>query len=119
MQIALHVALNAAAVLPYARYYVANKLAHAINSVGEQLGVPGEVIAHTLNLPLALIQAQGLSEDALIDWIKGHTIAEESICDEGPGSIVHLNPFHDWFPPDWSIHNAPGINKEGTPEIEW
>lgn len=109
-------ALNVAAVPPYARYYVANKLAHAINSVGEQLGLPGEVVAHAINLPLALTQAQGLSEDALIDWIKGHTIAEESICDEG--GDVYLNPFHQWIPGGPVIHHAPGIHPNGHIDFE-
>jgi hypothetical protein len=115
---ALHVALNLAAVPPYARYYAAYKVAHAINSVAEQPGVPVQVLAHTINLPLALIQAQGLSEDALIDWIKGHTVNDESICDEGQESTVYLNPFHEWIPGGPVIHDAPGINKEGKPEIE-
>lgn len=80
---AVHAVLDVAALPPYASYYAANKLANAVNSVGSQLGVPGQVAAHALNIPLALAQAEGLSEDALIDWFKGHTVNEESICDEG------------------------------------
>jgi hypothetical protein len=54
-----------------------------------------------------------------VDRIKGLTVNEESICDEGPGSEVFLNPLHRWLHFGPIIHDAPGINEEGTPEIEW
>ncbi len=113
-----HAALNLAAVPPYAKYFAANRLAHAINSVGDDLGVPGKAVAHALNIPLALAQAEGLCKDALIDWIKGHTINDESIGDEGKGSEVFLNPFHEWFPGGPVIHNAPGIDPHGHIDFE-
>jgi len=116
---AFHAALDLAAVPPYARYYVANKLARAINSVGEEFGVPGEVVAHALNLPLAITQAQGLSEDALIDWIKGHTVADESICDEGVEGPI--NPLHDYLPEPLKGPETylPGIHENGEVDFEW
>ncbi len=114
-----HVALDLAAVRPYAHYYAANKLAHAINSVGDQLGVRGEVVAHTLNIPLALIQARGLCQDALIDWVKGHTVNDESIRDEGIEE--YINPLHSYLPPFLRGPKTylPGIHENGSVDLEW
>lgn len=112
-----HAALDLAAVPPYAKYFAANKLANAIESVGNQFGVPGQVIAHGLNIPLALAQAEGLCEDALIDWVKGHTVSEESIRDEG--GDVYVNPLHQWFPGGPVIHHAPGIHPNGHVDFTW
>lgn len=114
-----HAALDTAAVLPYAKYYAANRLANAINSVGNKLGLPGEVVAHGLNLPLALVQAEGLCEDALIDWVKGHTVNDESIGDEGLKGPI--NPFHEFLPsrlrgPETYL---PGIHRDLSIDLEW
>lgn len=75
--------------------------------------------AHALNIPLALAQAKGLSEDALIDWIKGHTVAEESICDEG--KVGYINPLHDFLPGPLKGPQTylPGIHENGEINFEW
>jgi RHS repeat-associated protein len=114
-----HAALDTAAVLPYAKYYAANRLANAISSVGNKLGLPGEVVAHGLNLPLALVQAEGLCEDALIDWVKGHTVNNESIRDEG--KVGYINPFHEFLPGPLKGPKTylPGIHENGKIDIGW
>jgi hypothetical protein len=114
-----HAALDTAAVLPYAKYYAANRLANAISSVGNKLGLPGEVVAHGLNLPLALVQAEGLCEDALIDWVKGHTVNNESIRDEG--KVGYINPLHEFLPGPLKGPKTylPGIHENGKIDIGW
>jgi hypothetical protein len=114
-----HAALDLAAVPPYAKYFAANKLANAIESVGNQFGVPGQVIAHGLNIPLALAQAEGLCEDALIDWVKGHTVNNEPIGDEG--KVGYVNPFHEYLPGPLKGPKTylPGIHRNGDVDFKW
>jgi hypothetical protein len=61
----------------------------------------------------------GLSEDALIDWIKGHTISNESICDEG--EVGYINPLHSYLPGPLKGPEVylPGIHEDGEIDIEW
>lgn len=117
----LHAGLDAAALPPYAVYYGSYKVAHGINSLGKEFGLPGEVASHLAALPLSELEALGLSEDALIDWIKGHTVNSESICDEGPGFVAHLNPLHQYLPipGEPAIQSPPGIHSNGEVDFEW
>jgi RHS repeat-associated protein len=117
----LHAGLDVAAVPPYAIYYGSYELARGINSLGREFGLPGEVASHLAALPLTELEALGLSGDALLDWIKGHTVNSESICDEGPGFVARLNPLHQYLPipGEPAIQNPPGIHSNGEVDFEW
>ncbi len=117
----LHAGVDVVAVGPYSLYYGSHELARGINYVGEQFGLPGEVISHLEALPLVQLQALGLTDDAAIDALKNQLFGHESICDEGRGSIVHLNPLHSYvpIPGEPVIRNAPGIGPDGKVELEW
>jgi RHS repeat-associated protein len=115
----VHVGLDLVAVPPYAIYYGSHELARGINYLGKQFGLPGEVIAHLESLPLAQLQALGLAGDASIDALKKFILGHESICDEGPGSTVYVNPLHQWILGGPIVKNAPGIAENGNIEIEW
>jgi RHS repeat-associated protein len=117
----LRAGIDVVAVGPYAVYYGSHELARGINQIGEQFGLPGEVIAHLNSLSLVQLQALGLASDAAIDALKNQLFGNESICDEGRGSIVHLNPLHSYapIPGEPVIKNAPGIGPNGEVEIEW
>jgi RHS repeat-associated protein len=117
----LHAGINVVAVGPYAVYYGGHELARGINQLGEEFGLPGEVIAHLNSLSLVQLQALGLAGDAAIDALKNQLFGHESICDEGRGSTVHLNPLHSYapIPGEPVIRNAPGIGPNGEVEIEW
>jgi RHS repeat-associated protein len=117
----LRAGIDVVAVGPYAVYYGSHELARGINQLGERFGLPGEVIAHLNSLSLVQLQALGLASDAAIDALKNQLFGNESICDEGRGSVVHLNPLHSYAPiPDEPvIKNAPGIGPNGEVEIEW
>jgi RHS repeat-associated protein len=112
----LHAGLDVAAIPPYVLYYGSYQAAHAINTVGSQLGAPGEVVSHVLAAPLAIGEALGLAGDVGIDWIKGHTVADESICDEGFNAST--NPFHQWLPGGPQPY-LPGIHRDGSVDFEW
>jgi hypothetical protein len=116
-----HLFLNAVAAVPYGVYWTSYQTAHAINAAGNKLGLPGQIIAHGLALPWAWLQVVGLSFDAGIDWIKGHTVNNESVCDEGPREKAYLNPFHSYLsvPGEPYEENPPGIHKDGHVDIEW
>jgi len=118
---ALKAGIDVVAVGPYALYYGSHELARGINALGKQFGLPGEVIAHLDSLSLVQLQALGLAGDAAIDALKNQLFGHESICDEGTGSIVHLNPLHSYvpIPGEPVIRNAPGIGPHGEVEIEW
>jgi hypothetical protein len=60
-----------------------------------------------------------LGGDAGIDWIKGHTVNGESICDEG--TVGYINPFHSWLPGPLKGPQIylPGIHQNGTKDIAW
>jgi RHS repeat-associated protein len=117
----IHAGLDVAAVPPYAVYYGSYEMARGINSLGKEFGLPGEVASHLAALPLTELEALGLSGDALIDWIKGHTVNSESICDEGPGFVARLNPLHQYLPipGEPAIRNPPGIHSNGEVDFEW
>jgi RHS repeat-associated protein len=112
-----HVLLDVAAVPPYAIYYGSYEAAKGVNSLGSHLGAPGRIIAHTVNGPLVGAQVAGLGADAGIDYIKGHTVSEESVGDEG--GDVSINPLHQWIPVGPVVHNALGIHTDGHIDIEW
>jgi hypothetical protein len=59
----VHAGLDLAAVPPYAVYYGSHELARGINYLGEQFGLPGEVVSHMAALPLAQLEALGLTGD--------------------------------------------------------
>lgn len=114
---ALHVGLDLAAVPPYALYYGSYYTAKGINWVGDQTGLSG--LSHVVALPLTVPQALGLGGDAAIDWLKGHLVNNESICDEGkPG---YINPLHSYLP-GWlkgpQVY-LPGIHPDGSIDFEW
>ena len=66
----VHGALDVAAVGPYAVYYGSYELARGINHLGDQFGLPGEVVSHLAALPLAQLEALGLTGDVAIDALK-------------------------------------------------
>ena len=41
------------------------------------------MISHAVAIPLTVPEVVGLAGDTAIDFVKGHTIANESVCDEG------------------------------------
>ncbi len=92
----LHAGLDIAAVPPYAVYYGSYELAHGINSLGKEFGLPGEVVSHLAALPLSQLEALGLSGDVAIDALKNLILGHESICDEG--KVGYINPLHGFVP---------------------
>jgi hypothetical protein len=116
-----HAGIDVVAVVPYGVYYGAHEAARGMNQLGEQFGLPGEVVSHLASLSLVELQAVGLAGDAAIDVVKNQLFGHESICDEGRGSLVHVNPLHSYVPVPGEpvIRNAPGIGRNGTVEIEW
>jgi hypothetical protein len=116
---ALHAGLDLAAVPPYAVYYASYQAAREINSLGSNLGVPGEVASHIAAAPLVPDEAFGLATDALLDWIKGHTVNNESVCDEGVKG--YINPFHNFVPGPLKGPEVylPGIHENGDIDFEW
>jgi RHS repeat-associated protein len=114
-----HATLDVLAVPPYLVYYGSYNLAHAINSVGDRFGVVGRGVSHTLAIPLVPVEALGLSGDVLIDWVKGHTVNNESICDEG--KVGYINPFHAYVPDPFKGPQVylPGIHANGEVDFEW
>jgi RHS repeat-associated protein len=115
----VHAGLDVAAVPPYLLYYVSNQRAAGLNSVGSQLGAPGSAVSHVLALPLVVPQALGLGTDAGIDWIKGQTVSNESICDEG--KVGYINPLHQWLPGPLKGPQIylPGIHANGSVDFQW
>jgi RHS repeat-associated protein len=115
----VHAGLDVAALPPYAVYYGSYELAHGINSLGKEFGLPGEVVSHLAALPLTVLEALGLSGDALIDLIKSQTVNNESICDEG--KVGYINPLHGYVPEPLKGPEAylPGIHENGEIDFEW
>jgi hypothetical protein len=107
------------AVGPYAVYYGSYEVARGINSLGKEFGLPGEVVAHLANLPLAELQALGLAGDAAIDALKNQLFGHESICDEG--TVGYINPLHGFLPGPLKGPQVelPGIEPNGHIDIEW
>lgn len=60
----------------------------------------------------------GLGIDVGIDWIKGHTVTDESICDEGHDE--YINPFHQWMPGPLKGPQTylPGAHENGKVDLE-
>jgi RHS repeat-associated protein len=116
---ALHIGLDIAAVPPYALYYSSYYAARGINSLGSHFGSPGRITSHALALPLTSLEATGLAGDVVIDWIKGHTVADESICDEGLRG--YINPLHAYLPKRLKgpVVYLPGIHTGGKIDFEW
>ncbi len=85
-----------AAVGPYALYYGSYELARGINDLGEQFGVPGEVVSHLAALPFAELEALGLTGDVALDALKNLIFGHESLCDEG--IVGYINPLHGFVP---------------------
>ena len=72
-------------------------LGRALTSFGDQFGAPWHFVVRGFNLFATVPgQAIGLGEDALIDFVKGQTVAHESVCHEGHRG--YINPFHSWLP---------------------
>jgi hypothetical protein len=68
---------------------------------------------------LEATEAGGLGGDVAIDWIKGHTVNHETICDEGLRGFI--NPFHRWLPGPLKgpVVYLPGIHANGEVDFEW
>jgi hypothetical protein len=117
---ALHAGLDAVTVIPYAVYYGNYELGSAINSLGDRFGAPGHYLSRGINLFLTVPgQAAGLAGDAVIDFVKGHTVADESVCDEGHQG--YINPFHDYVPGPFKGPQVylPGIHADGSIDFAW
>jgi hypothetical protein len=114
-----HAALDVAATVPYGVYYVNHGIASGINSVGDQFGTSGRIVSHIVALPFAADEALGLGGDAAIDWVKGHTVNNEKICDEGLRG--YINPLHGYLPGPLKGPQVylPGIHPNGDVDFEW
>jgi RHS repeat-associated protein len=115
----IHGALDVVAVVPYSVYYGSYELAHGINGLGEDYGLPGEVVSHLASLPLAALQGLGLAGDAAIDELKHIILGDESICDEGVRG--YINPLHSFLPSSLRGPEVylPGIHSNGSVDFEW
>jgi RHS repeat-associated protein len=117
--VVVHAGLDVVAVPPYALYYGSYNTAKGINWVGSHFGTPGRFVSHVFALPLVFPEAYGLTGDVAIDWIKGHTVANESICDEGLRG--YINPLHAYLPGPLKgpVVYLPGIHTGGKIDFEW
>jgi RHS repeat-associated protein len=115
----VHGALDVAAVGPYALYYGSYELARGVNYLGEQFGLPGEVVSHLAALPLAQLEALGLTGDVAIDALKNLIFGQESICDEG--KVGYINPLHGFVPGPLKGPEVylPGVHENGEIDFEW
>ena len=115
----VHGALDVAAVGPYAVYYGSYELARGINHLDEQFGLPGEVVSHLAALPLAQLEALGLTGDVAIDALKNLILGHESICDEG--KVGYINPLHGFVPGPLKGPQVylPGVHENGEIDFEW
>lgn len=114
----LHIALDVAAVPPYAAYYASYEEMKAINNWGQPHGGAWNVAAHAVTAPLFVPEALGLWGDEAIDWTKGHTVNNESTCDEGV--VGYINPLHDYVP-SWlkgPKTYLPGVHANGYTDWE-
>jgi RHS repeat-associated protein len=115
-------AIDLAAVPPYAVYYASYYGAHAVNSVGCSLGSAGCALAHAISLGFVPAEAVGLGADMAIDAIKPEDWADES-CSQSDKRAI--NPAHS-FLPSWlqgpKVY-LPGAyrDSQGQPHInfEW
>ena len=114
-QTALHYALDVVAVPPYAMYYASYELGYGVNYIGSKFGIPGSIISHIIVAPLVLPEGIGLGEDALLDYIKGHTVNNESICDEGVVGGILPRFILGGGPKTY----LPGIHSNGSIDFEY
>jgi hypothetical protein len=116
----VHAGLDVVATLPYGVYYLNYQAAHGVNWVGDQFGAPGHYISRAVS-GVAFVpgEALGLGGDAAIDWLKGHTVNNETTCDEGMRG--YINPFHAWLPGPLKGPQVylPGIHPNGDVDFEW
>ena len=63
--------------------------------------------------------AFGLGGDVGIDWIKQHTVNDESIRDEG--RTGYINPLHSFLPSSLRGPQLylPGVHSDGSVDFEW
>ena len=113
-----HGTLDIAALLPYGIYYAAyNTQRYANESIDKlppNLALPAEFAYAPVRAELWGLQAIGLAGDAGLDWVKGHTVNDETIWDEG--KVGSINPLHQWMPPgtpDYQVY-LPGLHADGT-----
>jgi uncharacterized protein YukE len=112
---ALHYLLDVVAVPPYALYYFSYEGAYGINQLGSGFGTPGRVVSHIVAAPLVVPQVLGLGGDAGIDWVKGHTVNNESVRDEGQFGGILPRFILGGGPKTW----LPGLHPDGTVDLEW
>lgn len=110
-----HDALDVVATVPYVEYYLSNQIARGINWVGSKFGTPGSVISHLLAPPFTVSEAEGLGGDAALDWVKGHTVNNESPCDEGIRGGILPRFLFGGGPKVY----LPGIHSNGSVDFEW
>ncbi len=124
IQGAVHTGLDVVATLPYGLYYGTYNAAKAINDVGCNSAFgPVEpltcAVSHLAAVPLVIPEAEGLALDVAIDRLKialGLVPANYMTCDEGqnvnllPRQILNGGP---------TIHNAPGVRKNGGIDFQW
>jgi len=117
------VVLDVAAVPPYLLYYGSYNVNKAIKGAINELPEPLQSVANVASFPtrtgLAGLQGIGLGGDIAVDWVKGHTVNDESICDEGKRG--YINPFHQWLPGPLKGPQVylPGIHANGDIDFEW
>jgi RHS repeat-associated protein len=116
---ALHIVLDVVTVAPYAAYYGAYNVIHAVNQFGDRFGPAGTVVSRIIDSPLLIPEAAGLAGDVGIDWVKGHTVNNESTCDEGKRG--YINPLHDYVPGPLKGPQVylPGVHSNGHFDWEW
>jgi hypothetical protein len=105
--------LDAAAFLPYSSYYLSHQALEAMNGLPcllQPLTIPGRTLLYPLEI-------SGLGTDALIDVVKGATVSDESVGDEGYRG--YLNPFHEFVPGPLRGPRTylPGIHRDGTIDL--
>ena len=115
--------VNVIAVVPYAAYLGAYTVRHRSFARNAPLTMRNRMLSGVL----LRVERRGLAADVGIDRYKmRHRLGESSSADEGPGSVVYLNPLHGiskklhvWQGP--RIKNAPGVweDKIGRRRYDW
>jgi RHS repeat-associated protein len=102
-------AIRGYAVIPYAGYYGGYRYNRWASKRSRWNP------AHLLRPVGWLAQADGISRDAAVDWVKGHTGFHESVYDEHQHG--HLNPFHG---PGRGHTWLPGLyRRRGHARVDW
>ncbi|HZU13383.1 MAG TPA: RHS repeat-associated core domain-containing protein [Chloroflexota bacterium] len=114
-----HIALDLAAVPPYTAYYVSYEVSRRVNRWGAQHGPAAVIASRTATAPLIVPEGLGLGEDVVIDWIKGHSVNNETPCDEG--KVGYINPLHAYVPRPLRgpVTYLPGVHRGGAVDWEW